>query len=411
MTADMTGEPLSRAGPDTSRRVVPLVLDIVVAVAAGAVDIAIYLNADTSGFRHGGFPVPIGIGILVFGAAALVVRRRWPIFTFIVAWCVGFSALIAPDLQPIATLLVAMYGVAVSARRNVAIFALAATLGAIALTAVNTGPVGTSHWGAWVVGTFLGDVLLPAAVWSFGRFRYRSLARIRDLRTEHDQALEVARRDERLMLSRELHDIVSHTVNVMTLQAAGARAIMEQDPSRVAPSLEVIERAGVQAMNELQRLLGVLRADSSEQGRNTQPQLSDLPELLETARSSGQSVELAINGSPGELDPSVELACYRVVQESLTNARKYAGAAAQVTVAMEWVPPQLVLTVRNSSGEVSEQATLSTGSGLAGLSERVRLVGGRLETEELATGGFLVRATLPVASMRTAPTSVPSTEE
>lgn len=407
----MTDEPQSRAGPVTNRhRVLPMVLDIVVAVAAGAVDISTYLNVDTSGFRHGGFPVPIGTAILVVGAAGLIARRRWPMFTFIVAWCVGFSALIAPDIQPVATLLVALYGVAVSARRNVAIFALVAALGAIGLTAVNTGPVGTHHWGAWVLGTLLSDVVLPIAVWSFGRFRYRSLARIRDLRREHDQALEVARRDERLVLSRELHDIVSHTVNVMTLQAAGARAIMDQDPSRVAPSLEVIEHAGVQAMNELQRLLGVLRADSSDQSRNTQPQLSDLPQLLETARSSGQPVELAINGSPGELDPSVELACYRIVQESLTNARKYAGAGAQVTIGMEWVPPQLVLTVRNAAGEVSQQATLSTGNGLAGLSERVRLVGGRLETEELPTGGFLVRATLPVASMRTATISVPSTE-
>lgn len=407
----MIDEPLSRAGPVTNRRrLIPMILDIIVAIAAGAIDIAIYLNADTSGFRHGGFPVPIGIAILVVGAAALVVRRRWPMVTFTVAWCVGFTALIAPDIQPIATLLVALYGVAVSARRNVAVFALAATLGVIGLTAVNTGPVGSSHWGAWVLGTLLGDVLLPVAVWSFGRFRYRSLARIRDLRRDHDQALQVARRDERLMLSRELHDIVSHTVNVMTLQAAGARAIMNQDPSRVAPSLEVIERAGVQAMNELQRLLGVLRADGSDQGQDAQPQLSDLPQLLETARSSGQLVELAINGSPGELDPSVELACYRIIQESLTNARKYAGAAAQVTVGMEWLPPQLVLTVRNAAGEVSEQATLSTGNGLAGLSERVRLVGGRLETEELPTGGFLVRATLPVVSMRTPPISVPSAE-
>lgn len=404
----MAAETLSRAGPaGSSRPVLATVLDVVVALAAGAIDISIYLNANTSGFRHGGFPVPVGIAILIIGAASLVVRRRWPIFTFIIAWCVGFSALIAPDIQPIATLLVALYGVAVSARRNVAVFALAATLGVIGLNAVNTGPVGSHHWGAWVLGTLLGDVLLPVAVWSFGRFRYRALARLRDLRREHDQAIEVARRDERLVLSRELHDIVSHTVNVMTLQAAGARAIMEQDPSRVAPSLEVIEHAGVQAMNELQRLLGVLRTDSSDLTQSTQPQLADLPQLLETARSSGQPVELAINGSPGELDPSVELACYRIVQESLTNARKYAGAGALVTVGMEWLPPQLVLTVRNAAGEVSQQATLSTGNGLAGLSERVRLVGGRLETEEPPTGGFLVRATLPVASMRTAANTAP----
>lgn len=377
-------------------------LDCLIAVAAGAFDLTTYLNADTSGLRHGGFPVPIGIALVVVGAAALVVRRRWPTVTFIVAWCVGFSAVIAPDLQPIAILLVALYGMAVAAGRYGAILALVATIGVIGVTAVNTGPVGTTHWVSWVVATMVADVLLPVAVWSFGRFRHRSLFRLGQLRREHQQALEHARRDERLRLSHELHDIVSHTVNVMTLQAAGARAIMDQDPSRVPPALEVIEHAGVQAMNELQRLLGVLRADGGDQEQDAQPQLADLPGLLDTARSSGQPVEFVINGPPGELDPSVELACYRVVQEALTNARKYAGPGAGVEIGMDWSPPQLVITVRNEPGAaVSGRPVLSTGNGLAGLTERVRLVGGRLETEALPAGGFLVRATLPVASMRT----------
>ncbi|QGN34827.1 sensor histidine kinase [Microlunatus sp. Gsoil 973] len=378
-------------------------LDCVIALAAGAFDLTTYVNADTSGFRHGGgFPVPVGIVLIVIGAGALVFRRRWPTAVFVVAWCVGFSAVIAPDMQPIAILLVALYGIAVAANRYGAVFALIATIGVMGVTAVNTGPVGTTHWLGWVMGTIVADILLPGAIWSFARFRYRSLSRIRELDREHRRALESARRDERLRLSHELHDIVSHTVNVMTLQAAGARAIMGQDPARVAPTLEVIEHAGVQAMNELQRLLGVLRADGGEPEQGSQPLLADLPGLLETARSSGQKVEFVINGPPGELDPSVELACYRVVQEALTNARKYAGPTADVAIGMEWVPPQLVITVRNEPGSpVVDQAALSTGNGLAGLTERVHLVGGRLETEAPPEGGFLVRATLPVASMRT----------
>lgn len=403
----MTGDRGSRVGSILrTRPILQTALDCLVAVAAGAFDLTTYLEADTTGLRHGGFPVPIGIALVVIGAAALVIRRQWPIVTFVVAWCVGFSAVIAPDLQPIAILLVALYGMAVAAGRYGAILALVATIGVMGVTAVNTGPVGTTHWGSWVVGTIVADVLLPVAIWSFGRFRHRSLSRLRELRREHRQAVESARRDERLRLSHELHDIVSHTVNVMTLQAAGARAIMNQDPALVAPTLEVIEHAGVQAMNELQRLLGVLRADGVDQEAGAQPQLADLPRLLETARSSGQPVEFVINGPPGELDPSVELACYRVVQEALTNARKYAGPGAGVAVGMDWSPPELVITVRNEPGSgVSEQASLSTGNGLAGLSERVRLVGGRLDTEALPAGGFVVRATLPVASMRTASTA------
>lgn len=387
-------------------------LDCLVAVAAGAFDLTTYLNADTTGLRHGGFPVPVGVVLILVGAAALIVRRRWPTAVFVVAWCVGFSAVIAPDLQPIAILLVALYGMAVAANRYGAVLALVATIGVMGVSAANTGPVGTTHWGSWVVGTIGADVLLPVAIWSFGRFRHRSVFRLGEVEREHRQALETARRDERLRLSHELHDIVSHTVNVMTLQAAGARAIMDRDPARVAPTLEVIEHAGVQAMNELQRLLGVLRADGIDQGAGSQPQLADLPRLLETARSSGQPIEFVINGPAGELDPSVELACYRVVQEALTNARKYAGPGAGVAVGMSWAPPQLVVTVQNEAGTaVSEQAALSTGNGLAGLTERVRLVGGRLETEALPAGGFLVRATLPVASMRTTAATVPSAND
>lgn len=379
-----------------------LVLDCLLAVAAGAFDLTVYLTADSSGLRHGGPPVPIGVGMIIVGAAALIFRRRWPTGVFLVAWCLSFSAVVAPDLQPVGILLVALYGVATRAARTGAVLALFASIGALGVGAVNSAPIGTHLWRpSWLFGTLVADILLPVIIWSFGRFRHRSLSRLYELHREHRRLLESARRDERLRLSHELHDIVSHTVNVMTLQAAGARAIMDQDPTKVAPTLEVIEHAGVQAMNELQRLLGVLRADGGDHGQASQPQLVDLPRLFETARSSGQSVDFEINGPPGELDPSVELACYRVIQEALTNARKYAGTSAGVAVGMDWAPPRLVITVRNEAGTPApDQAALSTGNGLAGLSERVRLVGGHLESETLPTGGFLVRATLPVASMR-----------
>jgi signal transduction histidine kinase len=339
--------------------------------------------------------------MIIVGAAALMLRRRWPTGVFLVAWCVAFSAVIAPDMHPVAILLVALYGIAAKAGRYGAVLALSASIGALGVAAVNTAPVGTQYWrSSWLVATVVADILLPVIIWSFGRVRYRSQSRLNELRSEHRTQLESARRDERLRLSHELHDIVSHTVNVMTLQAAGARAIMDKDPAKVAPTLEVIEHSGVQAMNELQRLLGVLRADGGDHDQGSQPQLADLPKLLEAARTSGQTVDFEINGPAGELDPSVELACYRVIQEALTNARKYAGPQAGVAVEMNWAPPRLVITVRNEPGaRAQEQAALSTGNGLAGLSERVRLVGGHLESEALPAGGFLVRATLPVASL------------
>lgn len=373
-----------------------IALDVLIAVVAGAFDIAIYLGrSEDAGLRTGGFAEPVSVGLLAVGALALIVRRRYPTAVFVVVWCVAFCSVIAPDLQPVAILSVGLYSIAVRRSRAVAVMALGAALGAYGVMAVNTAPVGRSSLGAWVLVTLTAYVVLPSAVWAVGRWRHRAIIREEQLRAEGDRRLERALRDERLRLSRELHDIVSHTVSVMTMQASGARALVDIEPERVGPALEVIERAGGQAMNELQRMLEVLRAESPHPAPDLLPPAS-IEELIDLARSSGQQVELEVSGSRSDLDPSVELACYRVIQESLTNARKYAGSSARVVIQMEWVPPTLAVTVLNEPGDVSGQQVLSTGNGLAGLAERVQLIGGRLTTDPLPDGGFRVNAVLPV---------------
>src|SRR5690606_10017282 len=131
--------------------------------------------------------------------------------------------------------LVALYTVAAVATRYVAVMALVAALGATAVMAVNTAPVGdvvgSAMWVPWILTTLVANGVLPTAVWSFARFRNRAVVREAQLREEHRRGVERATRDERLRLSRELHDIVSHTVSVMTLQAAGARALIDQEPA------------------------------------------------------------------------------------------------------------------------------------------------------------------------------------
>ena len=370
--------------------------DVAVAAAAAAFDVFIYV------LTRGRYPDDVlAVSVLVLGlsAAALTVRRRFPIavaITLALALLVGTWL---PAVQIFAMALVALFAVAATLRASGSVAVLVGMAGAAAISMARRD--NQDPWFVIIVYT-----VVFVVVWGAGRWRRRVADREKELIEDREQRAADAAREERLRLARELHDIVSHTVNIMTLQAAGARAVMDRQPEQVGRSLDVIEHAGVQAMNELHRLLGVLRSDSeAATDLSVQPQLSDIPQLIEVARASGQRVELDLIGPPGELDPSVELACFRVVQEGLTNARKYAGPDAMVRVNLQWAAPRLLVTVANEPGRLERDdrmAALSTGHGLAGLTERVQLVGGELAAGATEDGGYEVQARLPVASMRVA---------
>lgn len=370
--------------------------DVAVAVAAGAFDVFIYLNT------RGRYPddlLPLSLLVLGVATLAVAVRRRLPIVVGLVLVGALLAGVWLPAVQLFALPLVALFAVAAARRASQSGVVLVAMVVAATLSMI-----GRDNEDPWFAVVVYAVVFL--LVWAAGRWRRRVANREKELVADRERRAVEAVREERLRLARELHDIVSHTVNIMTLQAAGARAVMDQRPEQVGQSLDVIEHAGVQAMNELHRLLSVLRSeDETAPDLVVQPQLSDIPQLIEVARASGQRVELDLVGPPGELDPSVELACFRVVQEGLTNARKYAGPDALVRVDLHWVAPQLTVTVANAAGRPSADgrlAALSTGHGLAGLTERVQLVGGELAAGPTEDGGYQVRAALPVASMRIA---------
>ena len=378
-------------------------LDLLIAAASGAFDVIIYLSSEPgTGLREGGsLPTVFAMVILLVGPVALLFRRHWPVPAFIAAWAAAMAAIVFPELQPFGALLVAMFTVASTGGRQRAVLALVSTAGVFAVEVINTAPIGrTPYLLSWVLGTLIFDVLLLAGVWTAARLRFRTNHRLAELEQQREQEIRAAVRRERLAMSRELHDIVSHSVSAMTLQAAGAMAVMEQEPRRVQPALEAIEQSGVQAMNELQRLLGVLRSeDQSIETPAARAQLSQLPALIDRARESGTSVELVVTGQPCDLDPSVEMTCYRVVQEALNNAVRHAGDGARVQVSLDWIPPRLSASVINDAGARTEadKPALSTGHGLVGLAERVHLVGGELETGSLPDGGFRIKATLPAS--------------
>jgi len=195
-------------------------------------------------------------------------------------------------------------------------------------------------------------------------------------------------------MARELHDIVSHNLSVVVLQAAGAQAAGSSDTG----TLEKIERSGRQALVEMRRLLGVLRQPGEQAAGPElapQPGLAELEALADGVRAAGLPVRLVIDGDPAGLPAAVDISAYRIVQEALTNVLKHAGkASAQVSVGCS--ADQVLIEVTDDGTGPQAGGQAGGGQGLAGMRERVALFGGELTAGPRSGGGFAVRARLPL---------------
>jgi signal transduction histidine kinase len=231
--------------------------------------------------------------------------------------------------------------------------------------------------------------------------------RARDDALRDDSARQVAAGDllahvargERARIARELHDVVAHHISMIAVQSETARLTTPGMPPAGAQRLTAIGDTARSALTEMRRLLGVLREDADVAAPDLRPQpgLQQLNELLDEARdASGSAARLILSGRPATLDPGVELAAYRIVQEALTNARRHAPGAA-VDVELHHADGYLNLRIRDNGPGSAEGATPS-GHGLTGMRERAAAVGGRLRTGRSAAGGFLVEATLPTSN-------------
>jgi signal transduction histidine kinase len=209
----------------------------------------------------------------------------------------------------------------------------------------------------------------------------------------HEEELARAATEERRRIAREMHDVVAHSVSVMVVQAGGARRILDRDPARAVEAAAHIEQTGRAALTEMRRLLGVLHA-GEEPDRAPAPGMRELGALVERTRAAGLPVELTVEGEPRPLPAGLDLAAYRVLQEGLTNAIKYAQAA-PTAVRVRWGADALELTVADRGPGFGSTAA---GHGLVGMRERVRLYGGELWTGRRAGGGFEVRARIPLVA-------------
>jgi signal transduction histidine kinase len=260
--------------------------------------------------------------------------------------------------------------------------------------------------GTWsqhlAIGEYAGAALALVAPPAVGRLvrhqrlRARELERVAaQLELERDHRARIAVAEERARIARELHDIVSHAVSLVAVQADAAEAALDRDPELARAPLHTVRASAQEALDEMRRLLGVLRAADGGSDRDPLPGLADVPALVEAARSAGVDVQLEVAGDPVPLPQSLDLSAHRIVQEALTNARKHAPGA-PVAVALRWRERDLQLLVRDwGPGPNGPQS--ADAHGLVGMRERVLLHRGELTTGAPSDGpGFEVRVVLPL---------------
>ena len=241
-------------------------------------------------------------------------------------------------------------------------------------------------------------VAVPLSAWAGYARRAANDSAVRSAQHEYltGSLLEHTARGERARISRELHDVVAHHISMIAVQAETARLTTQGMPTAGAQRLLAIGDTARSALTEMRRLLGVLRTDADFPVRQPQPGLDHLNELLDEVRdASGTGARLIVSGWLTTLDPGVELAAYRIVQEALTNARRHAPGAA-VDVELRYQKDSLYLRVRdNGPGPTPDRPE---NNGLLGMRERAAAVGGTLNTSAAPGGGFLVEAVLPAAA-------------
>jgi len=252
------------------------------------------------------------------------------------------------------------------------------------------------------IGQLIFVSLIFAIVWVVGfslgrKFAEADEAKERAVRAEREreQRARDAVAEERARIARELHDVVGHSVSVMTVQASGVRRLLRPDQEREREALLIVERTGREALAEMRRMVGVLRRPEEAPALAPQPSLEHLERLVEQAREAGLPVELRVEGEAVQLPAGVDLTAYRLVQEGLTNALKHARAT-RAEVLVNYGDGQIEVVVSDDGKGVGNSD--GGGHGLVGMRERVSVYGGELDAGPQPGGGYRLRAKLPLAS-------------
>ncbi len=342
-------------------------------------------------------PVWITAPLMALGCSALYWRRRYPILVgiaivsmAILQAAVGMSLHTA--VGPVVGIFFVSWAIGAYETRSRAVLGLTILVCGMWIAMGVDLLRGTDHYEGtdfpWVGALVATPGVLGIA---FG-------ARTRSLQAAEDRAhrLELERREavveERARIARELHDVIAHSVSVMTVQAGAAEEMLKRDPQRALEPVRAVQETGRQALVEMKRLVGMLREDDDEIGLAPQPGMADLDRLVKQVREAGLPVEVRIEGEPRTLPLGVDLSAYRVVQEALTNALKHAGHAT-ATVTVRYAENDVTIEVADDGAGAPEK---DGGHGLIGMRERIGVFGGSFAAGPRASGGFAVSARLPL---------------
>ncbi|MFT3876504.1 MAG: sensor histidine kinase [Propioniciclava sp.] len=347
----------------------------------------------------------------------LLLRRHAPLVMLVLCTLAGSAHLVVFDGPTVSLIAVPIVSYSVArwvpgplSRSVIVIGAFASVLGPMRwfVNSATNPSADILFWAAC-----FGAVLTPYAIGR--RSREVADARIRQveaaeerytlLLAEREQQARLAEASTRAMIARELHDIVAHSLSVMIVQAEGGRAAATRKPEVAAEALDTIAETGREALHEMRRIVGVLRAGPDAEDRPAfapSPTLHDIPDLV--ARTSERAT-LIEHGTPYAVSPTLALTVYRVTQEALTNFLKHAGPGANATVTLAYSPGSITVDVLDD-GDGVENPTDGGGNGLRGMHERVTSMGGVLRAGPLNDGpGFRVTATLPAGDVPSTPPS------
>jgi signal transduction histidine kinase len=346
----------------------------------------------------------LGVGLAAVACLPLLAHRRWPLEVFVVCTVasaatesVGYA--LGPPFGPT----VALFYLALDRRTPERMRQIAATV--VAMGAIHVG-VAAATTSGFPTTPILGAIILWGGAWIVGdqmRQRRQRLADLRERaeRSERETARErrLAVAEERNRIARDLHDSAAHAINVILVQAGGARLLQDRDPGAVSAALSTIEDVARETIAEIDQIVHGLRTTDDSDPTTTQVEpptgLASLPTLLERHHAAGMTLDMQVDGSPRPLAPGPDQAAYRILQESLTNAARH--GTGRVGVRIAYGPRQLELTISSSMTGNGAGDARTPGYGIIGMRERAALLGGSVHARA-RDGVFQVTAHLPYAA-------------
>jgi signal transduction histidine kinase len=345
----------------------------------------------------------LGYALLFAGAAALVLRHRHPRAALVGAVIPGFfyDLLNYPGGLCTIAIGVGLYSVADAGHRRAGIVAIVTVVGGFLAAGVllGRGHIVDLFSALWFAGWLVASLVLGETARS--RRAYLEEVEQRALAAERGREGEARRRasEERIRIARELHDILAHRISMISVQSGVGAHLLDRDPEQARIALVAINQASREALQELRATLGVLRDGSAPQPRAPVPGLAQLNGVIASTTAAGVEVHLDVTGELRDLPAGVDLAAYRIIQESLTNVVRHARAAtAQIAIAYRGA--DVLIEVEDDGGGVGQvdlkAPSAYEGNGLLGMRERATALGGELEAGPQGPRGFRVRARLPI---------------